>query len=56
MRKKQYIRPEMEVNQVESTQMIAVSGNLGRYEAPASPDLDALVNENNFTDIWGNKY
>ena len=53
MEKKQYIQPEIIVNQVEITQMMA-SSPLGRYDASADANLDVLVNQNDFTDIWGN--
>ena len=53
MKKKQYVQPEVAVNQLETVQMMATSG-LSRFESPADASLDVLVNQNDFTDIWGN--
>ena len=53
MKKKQYVQPEVAVNQLETVQMMATSG-LSRFESPADANLDVLVNQNDFTDIWGN--
>ncbi len=52
MKKKQYIQPEVAVSLLETSQMMASS--LGRFEDSADARLDVLVNENSFTDIWGN--
>ncbi len=53
MKKSKYIRPVVDVCNVETSQMMAASKALHRFDAPADMS-DVLVNENDFTDIWGN--
>ena len=53
MKKKQYIRPEVAVNQLETVQMMASSKTLHRFDTSADMS-EVLVNQNDFTDIWGN--
>lgn len=52
MKKIQYIRPEVRVCELEGQQnvMLTISNN-----TPANSS-DVLVNDNKFTDIWGNEY
>ena len=53
MKKSKYIQPVVAVCNVETAQMMATSG-LNRFDTPADAGLDVLVNQNDFTDIWGN--
>lgn len=53
MEKKAYIRPVVSESRLETMNMMATFG-LNRYDDPADPSLDVLVNEGHFTDIWGN--
>lgn len=56
MEKSKYIQPEISICRIETSRMMATSSTLHRYDGTAKPDLDVLVNENDFTDIWGNKF
>ena len=54
MKKSKYIRPVVAVCNVEASQMMASSDRiLHRFDTPADMS-EVLVNENDFTDIWGN--
>ena len=53
MKKSKYIQPMVHICHVETSQMMASSPDLHRFNAPADGS-DVLVNENGFTDIWGN--
>lgn len=55
MKRNKYIKPTISICRIETSQMMATSAP-HRYDDPAKPDLDVLVNENDFTDIWGNKF
>ena len=57
MKKKQYMKPDVMVCNVEPCQMMANSPTGGgdhRYDDPADGDIDVLVNKDKYTDIWGN--
>lgn len=52
MKKKKYNCPRLSVCQVEAQGIIALS----KMEGSANPEYDVLINQNEFTDIWGTNW
>ena len=52
MEKTQYISPETMICNIETQNMLALSAIDGGV---ADENYEVLVNENSFTDIWGNE-
>ena len=52
MKKTQYISPKTTICNIEAQRMMALSQITG---GTASDEYEVLINENNFTDIWGNE-
>lgn len=52
MKKTKYNRPEMTVCQIGAQSMMALS----KMEGAANKEYEVLVNEDSFTDIWGNNW
>ena len=52
MKKRKYNCPTISICQVEAQSIMALS----KMEGSANPEYDVLINQNEFTDIWGNNW
>lgn len=52
--KRVYLRPSVTVTKMDPAVMLSAS-KISVTDSPASSEYESLVNEESFTDIWGNE-